>query len=128
MVSFTLSFLTRVIFPAQCHHCSTLLSSVEQSLCQICIASLPRPTIINSLRLKKLEKTEYSDSSNEVRCDWLHVSKEKGDIMIPVGLFFCAASEEFFFFFECRHTDFHIVSTLFSCFSYCIHKLYNLRV
>ncbi len=54
MVSFTLSFLTRVIFPAQCHHCSTLLSPVEQSLCQICIASLPRPTIINSLKLKKL--------------------------------------------------------------------------
>ncbi len=54
MVSFTLSFLTRIVFPAQCHHCGTLLTPVEQSLCQICIASLPRPTIINSLKLKKL--------------------------------------------------------------------------
>lgn len=37
-----LSFLTRVLIPSRCQLCESVLSLSEQSLCQLCMATLPR--------------------------------------------------------------------------------------
>ena len=57
MVSKPLSFLTRMVFPSQCHLCGNLLSLEEQSMCQICLIRLPRSTHLANAVLKHLGST-----------------------------------------------------------------------
>lgn len=57
MIVNTLSFLTRPIFPAQCFHCSASLSPMEQSICQICLASLPKIDPVAGHRLQLLTRS-----------------------------------------------------------------------
>lgn len=57
MIVNTLSFLTRPFFPAQCFHCSASLSIREQSICQICLASLPKIDPIAGHRLQLLARS-----------------------------------------------------------------------
>jgi predicted amidophosphoribosyltransferase len=42
MISYQLSFLTSSWFPSRCFICRHLLNIVEQSICQVCLQSLPR--------------------------------------------------------------------------------------
>lgn len=57
MVSKPLSFLTRMVFPSQCHQCGTLLDIHEQSVCQICLDQLPRTTHLLNHQLQPLGAT-----------------------------------------------------------------------
>jgi len=57
MVSKPLSFLTRMVFPSQCHQCGTLLSPSEQSVCQICLDHLPRTTHLLNHQIQPLGAT-----------------------------------------------------------------------
>jgi len=69
MVSKPLSFLTRMVFPSQCHLCGNLLFVEEQSLCQICLEQLPRTTHIINRKLNALGSTVNSPFSAALSFD-----------------------------------------------------------
>jgi len=52
-----LSFLTRPFFPAHCFQCDALLAPLEQSLCQFCIATLPRLSKLDLQKLTRIGRT-----------------------------------------------------------------------
>ncbi len=58
-----LSFLTRPFFPTRCFQCNMLLRPVEQSLCQFCIASLPRLSKLDQEKLTRIGTTIHSPFS-----------------------------------------------------------------
>ena len=56
----TLSFLTRPFFPTRCFQCNGLLGPIEQSLCQFCLASLPRLSTLDREKLVRIGTTIHS--------------------------------------------------------------------
>lgn len=55
------SFLTRPIFPELCFHCKALLAPNKQSLCQGCIAALPKLSRLDNTKLLKIGTSIKSD-------------------------------------------------------------------
>lgn len=61
MIISTLSFLTRPLFPERCFVCKALLDPNMQSLCQGCIAALPKLSRIDDTKLHKIGASIKSD-------------------------------------------------------------------
>lgn len=61
MIISPFSFLTRPIFPELCFHCKTLLGPNKQSLCQGCIAALPKLSRLDDTKLQKIGASIKSD-------------------------------------------------------------------
>lgn len=61
MISNTLSFYTsllkRLLFTSNCQICFALLNPTEQSICQICIAALPKCSFLENVTLQQLAST-----------------------------------------------------------------------